>query len=329
MGIMNTLQNYGSRGWLFVKKKSPYILTGISIGLYGYSVYSAIKKTETIEPIKKKHRENMDIIHENEHKAKLNPKEYEYSDKQKSEDLFKAYASYGFDLLNHYKRPLSTFAFATLSQVMAVRTLSKWYAGSMAVTAGLEQFIRNYRQNVIDEHGVEADRRYAHGIKKETVVETVHKEDGTEEVKAHDVYSVDNPASVYCRVFDETNPNFDIHNPEGNKDFIWGIQKWANFELNKKGYLFLNQVLQALGYEPTVAGTRVGWLKNKYPELNNDGYVSFEIVNNIKSRDGCMNPDFVNLNRYSNGEAPEVLLDFNVDGDIVGILEREGYFKSI
>jgi hypothetical protein len=32
---------------------------------------------------------------------------------------------------------------------------------------------------------------------------------------------------------------------------------------------------------------------------------------------------------YSNGEAPEVLLDFNVDGDIVGILEREGYFKSI
>ena len=329
MSIVNKIQNYGNRSWLFVKKKSPYILTAVSIGLYGYSLYSAIKKTETIEPIKKKHRENMDIIRENEHKAAVNPKEYEYSDKQKSEDLFKAYGTYTIDILNHYKKPISTFVLAVGCQVFAMRTISKWYAGSMAVTAGLEKFIRDYRQNVIDEQGVEADRRYAHGIKKETVVENVKNEDGTEEVRTRDIYTVNNNASVYARVFDETNPNFDIHNPEGNKDFVWGVQKWANFELNRKGYLFLNDVLAHLGYEPTVAGTRVGWLKNVYPELNNDGYVCFEIINNIKNRDGCMNADFVNMRPYSNGEAPEVLLDFNVDGDIVGILERDGYFKSI
>lgn len=329
MELMKTIQVYGNRSLLFLKKKSPYILTGAAICFYGYAVYSAAKKGSTIEPIKKKHEENMNIIHENEHKAETNPSEYTYSDKQKSEDLFKAYASYGFDVINHFKAPITSFVLGIGCQVFAVRTLHKWYVGSMAVTAGLEKFIRNYRQNVVDELGPEADRRYAHGIKKETIVETVKKEDGTEEVVAKDTYRVDNSASVYCRVFDEMNPNFDIHNPEGNKDFIWGVQTALNVQLNRKGYVLLNDAYRLLGFQETVAGTRVGWLKNVYPELNNDGYILFDVINLIKNKDGCMNADFINLKRYSNGEAPEVLLDFNVDGDIMTILEREGYFKAI
>ena len=324
MGFLAKVRLKGNQLLLKANEHSPEILFGTGLVLMAYTIYSSNKKSMQIEPIKMKHKANMDTIFENEKKASEDPEHYEYSEKQKSRDLYTAYKSYGWDLLKHYGVPIATGVLAVTCELAAFNILNKRYVHSMAVTAGLEEMIRNYRANVIADQGIEADKKYMYGLQKETVKDpdiTVKKEDGTEVPLEHEVATANN-MSAYSRVFYECNKNFDPRNPEGNKDFILAVQDRANFELNKRGYLFLNEVYRWLGFDETEAGTRVGWLKDG----NGDGYVSFDIMNIVGHPN---NKDFINLNAYSNGDAPEVLLDFNVDGDIIVALKKRNWMRSI
>lgn len=81
--------------------------------------------------------------------------------------------------------------------------------------------------------------------------------------------------------------------------FLKYQERYANDILRECGHLFLNEVYDMLGLPRTVAGQVVGWM---YDE---NKHVSF----NIYSKD---NSEFIN------GSRTEVLLDFNVDGNILG-----------
>ena len=81
------------------------------------------------------------------------------------------------------------------------------------------------------------------------------------------------------------------------------IQAWANRRLQKKGHLFLNEVLDQLGLSRMKAGALVGWLKNG----DGDGYVSFGDIEGSIYRV----PDLERKAIHSN-----VVVDFNVDGVI-------------
>lgn len=76
-------------------------------------------------------------------------------------------------------------------------------------------------------------------------------------------------------------------------------ERYANDILRARGHLFLNEVYDMLGLPRTVVGQIVGWLYDEHKT------VSF----NIYSKD---NLDFINGYRH------EALLDFNVDGNILG-----------
>ena len=119
---------------------------------------------------------------------------------------------------------------------------------------------------------------------------------GTKE--EHETY-----ASNYARFFDDGCPGWS-NDPEYNLSYLKQQEHWCNEMLQKKGYLFLNDVYDILGIPRTRAGQIVGWI---YDEKNpiGDNYVSFNIYN-IPS-----NEDFVN------GYKKTCLLDFNVDGEIL------------
>jgi hypothetical protein len=84
--------------------------------------------------------------------------------------------------------------------------------------------------------------------------------------------------------------------------FLRAQQQWANDRLHAHGYIFLNEVYEALGLERSQAGQLVGWKLNG----NGDGYVDFGLY----SIGDESNRAFVNALE------PVVLLDFNVDGPI-------------
>ena len=85
--------------------------------------------------------------------------------------------------------------------------------------------------------------------------------------------------------------------------FVTQIQNWANDRLQSKGYLYLNEVYEMLGFQRTKAGQVVGWLYNG----DGDNYVDFGIFN-IKDKQ---------KRRFVNGYEKSIWLDFNVDGNIL------------
>ena len=118
----------------------------------------------------------------------------------------------------------------------------------------------------------------------------------------------DGTFSEYGRIFDERNPNW-MKDPEYNNIFIRQQQAYANDLLKFRGYLFLNEVYDMLGFPRSKAGQCVGWV---YDEKNpvGDNYVDFNLLMKC-------NHNFIN------GYEKSPLLDFNVDGCILEFVEKE------
>lgn len=119
--------------------------------------------------------------------------------------------------------------------------------------------------------------------------------------------------SQYARFFDEDCTGW-TKDSEYNMYFLKTKQNYcnellksrANSSMIKRGYLFLNEVYDILGFSRTEKGEVVGWV---YDEKNpiGDNFVDFGLM------DEC-NYDFIN------GYKNTVLLDFNVDGNILAYI---------
>lgn len=81
-------------------------------------------------------------------------------------------------------------------------------------------------------------------------------------------------------VFDENNDNFYPKSDEYNEFFIKQVGVRFNDLLRYQGFVFLNDILKALGIKPRVVGQIVGW---RYPE--GQGFIHIEITQR-KVRDG-------------------------------------------
>lgn len=109
--------------------------------------------------------------------------------------------------------------------------------------------------------------------------------------------------SDYARFFNDSCPGWS-NDPECNLLYLKQQERWCNDMLQKKGYVFLNDVYDILGFPRTKIGQVVGWIYDE-KHRSGDNYVSFNIYN-IPS-----NKDFIN------GYEKTCLLDFNVDGEIL------------
>lgn len=113
--------------------------------------------------------------------------------------------------------------------------------------------------------------------------------------------------SPYSRIFDECSRYWQP-NAELNRIFLEVQQNYFNTRLVAKGYLFLNDVYDDLGFDKTQAGQLVGWIYKG----DGDGYVDlgmYEVYNE----------------RFINGNERNVILDFNVDGPIHNKINESTY----
>ena len=174
---------------------------------------------------------------------------------------------------------------------------NKRIAASVAAYTTLAAMFKKYRDGVIEQYGPEIDAKLRSGKIAPETKEESSDEKATSGTGAPSIYS------DYGRIFDETNPHFK-RNPTFNKFFLDSVEREANDKLRIRGYLFLNEVYDALGYEPTAAGQVVGWV---YDKSRGDGYISF----------GHNNQTYESSCQFLAGMQPEVILDFNVDGPIL------------
>lgn len=109
--------------------------------------------------------------------------------------------------------------------------------------------------------------------------------------------------SLYAVFFDETCTNYS-DDPDFNKNTLILLQARFNERLRRVGYVYLNEIYEALGVEKTEAGHDMGWRYAPH-DPNHEGANTIDFnMWDIRSKAN---------RRFINGYEPIILLDFNVD----------------
>jgi hypothetical protein len=180
-----------------------------------------------------------------------------------------------------------------------------------AAYATVDRGFKEYRNRVAERFGEETEREIRYNVKARKFIGSTEK-DGveTENETIVNVAEVDK-YSGYARFFDEAS-SYWVKDSEHNSYFLRAQERFANDRLIRDGYLFLNEVYEMLDIPRTKAGQIVGWVHDKKSNgSNSDNYVDFGIYDSYKQ--GAH--DFVN------GYERSILLDFNVDGNILDMIE--------
>lgn len=289
---------------LKLKKYSPEIL--ITTGIIGTiaSTVMACKATTKVGAILDESKNTIDIIHDGMENGKINGEEYTQEDGKK--DLAIVYAQTGMKFAKLYG-PSVLLGAASIGCILASHNIiNKRNIALAAAYTTVDRGFKDYRNRVIERFGKELDKELKYNIKAQQIEETVTDEKGKEKTVTKTIEVADpNYYSDYARFFDEGCLGWE-KNPEMNLYFVKQVQNWANDKLKAQGYLFLNDVYEALGIPKTSAGQVVGWIYDEKCPIG-DNFVDFGIydVHSEAKRN------------FVNGYERNILLDFNVDGNIL------------
>lgn len=291
--VPNAVSSRIGRQLLKTQKHSPTILfaTGV-VGVVATTVVacrSTLKLDEVLETAETKR--------EKAHKA-LELNVAEYTEKDFKKDLTVIQVHLAADLVKLYGPAVVLGSLSIAALTGSHNILSKRNAGLSAAYAATEKAFREYRERVTEKYGDDIERELRYGTEEHTVL--VEDKNGP---KKKDVTTYPSRAgnSMYAKLFNEANIN---HGPnrDVNLMFLRFQQQTANDILQSRGHIFLNEVYDMLGFDHTPAGSQVGWLKD-----GADGRVDFGIWSD---------KSMARLHDFMVGIEDELLLDFNVDGEI-------------
>lgn len=298
----NLSRKLGKTG-LKIKKHSPEIL--ITTGIVGTvaSVVLACKATLKVNEILEETKETIDTIHE----CAANPDmEDKYTEQDCKKDLTTVYVQTGLKFAKLYA-PAVILGTASMACILASHNIiRKRNAALAAAYTTVDTSFKKYRKRVVDRFGEEIDRELKYDIKAKEIEERVVDENGNETVVTKTVKVMDATSrDEHSVIFYEGNPGWD-KDPERTKYYLMQQQNWANDVLQSKGYLFLNEVYDMLGFNRTAAGQLIGWYYDKTnPELHN--YVDFGMFDVYDEQ----------KIKFVNGDEKAIVLDFNHDGNIL------------
>lgn len=311
MKILSTIKNIpslmtrgGGRTMLLLQKYSPEILLGLGLAGGAATVVAACHATSKMSDIMDQHDLNTTNLALAENEA-LRAGASDDDLKEIQHEKTKTYLKTGCRVAKAYA-PAVGFGAASVACILgSYGILHKRNVAVMAAYSVLNDRFLDYRQNVRDDLGDEADQRYLYGVHKETVeVEEIGKNGKKKKIKKEIDVVNPNGLSGYAVCFDESCMAWD-RDPGYNKLFLTKQQNWANDKLRAQGHLFLNEVYDMLDIPRTKAGQVVGWVYDPN-DSTRDSYVDFGIFNlaNECSRE------------FVNGYEKRIWLDFNVDGII-------------
>ena len=248
---------------------------------------------------KKKKKNDISAIHDAiEHPENL-PEEYTREDGKK--DLVIVYIQTGIKLLKLYGPSIAVGALSITGILASNNILRKRNIALAAAYTTVDRSFKAYRGRVIERFGEDLDKELKYNIKAKEVKESIVDEEGKKKTvkKKVDVVGIDG-YSEYARFYDD-GCNGWTKDAEFNLMFLRHTQAQANDILKRRGYLFLNEVYDMLGFQRTKAGQIMGWI---YDEENpvGDNFVDF----------GIYNTDIEKARDFVNGLERVIVLDFNV-----------------
>ena len=320
----------------FLKAYYPEIKMGAGAVITVFATAGMCEDTLKAEKVLDTYKEKLDVIKEAREKC---PDDYSRNDEKKDRVtmifwLVKSLAKkYAFNLA------LYILGFGLMFSSNADHKSNSMSAS--AALAVLGEAYNAYRHRVVDKYGADIDQELALGIQQKKVsYETVDEEGKTKKATKNTKYIPMDEVSknpfvmgAYTYIWDNgSSYEFDDNDPFWNKSFLGSTLEWAqniiiarsDSTTNTPGYLFLDEVLKALGMELSRADNEfersAGWLY--FPNGENpygDNFVDFGLMETMRDPNGdlCfMNADAIN------GYEPAWLLNFNCQGDIRGLMRK-------
>lgn len=314
--VKTTASNVGK---VFVKH-APQIWTGVGIaGVLGGVVFAVKAGMKTPDILHEHHLAMEDL--QAEHKAlidsgKLNESEEIQRAKEYRHDAFTIYRDTACMFAREYWPAVVAVGGGLACIIWGHRVLTNRNRVLAAALTTTTDAYNRYRQTVREKYGEEVDTAIANGLKEETrTIETVDEDGKKRKEKVKELVTEDGKVlSPYARFFDETSREW-VKTPGYNHTFLKCQQEAANKLLYSRfvcsgkkhlGWVFLNEVYEMLGLDPSPEGQLVGWVYTGKEEDKSDGYISFGMHD-------VRNPQKM---AFEAGFERSILLDFNVDGTI-------------
>lgn len=281
---------------LAAKAHAPTIMVVTGVASMGASVVVASKKTLYVESVLKPHVADLEKIQEGE-RLELEG----YTKNMAAKDRGKVYGRVAGDLTKLYFIPGVLFVGGAALVFGGHRIMLKRNATLAIAFTTVQKAYQAYRERVVNEFGPEVDQAMNGGYKVREFTDSQ-----TGEVTTVNVRDWDNMTDPYNRVFAQGESSQWIDDLGVNKMFIQNQQRMAQILLGNRGYLYLSEVYESLGFPETDISRVVGWKA----KLNPDGSKDIPVVD--FGLDKPMPDDW----KYTKDKA--IYLDFNCQGLIIG-----------
>lgn len=308
MSIMSLVARGGAKVAHIAVKYAPEAMavigTGCVIGGTVMACKDTLKATEVIDAVK----DDLDKIEEAEVLAEEKSDLVTYSKEDRNRDKAMVYFNGAKSFGKVYWKAAAVEGIGLALLLGAFGIMKKRYSGAIAAAHTIEAMYRAYRERVIEAEGIAKDEYYRTGW--DGKMESLPAAEGEEEKAVRVMANVPN-GSGYSRLFDEANIYW-VNSSAQNRFFLEQVQAKFNDKLDETGHVFLNEVLEALGFPHTKEGAIVGWVKNG----DGDGFIDFGIYSIPVEHDD----DYAAKRDFINGYAASLWLDFNVDGVIFDLI---------
>lgn len=299
---------------LGIKKHSPEILVVAGIGTGIIAAIIACKQTIKANDIVAEARKSLQNIEDVKELAANNEVEYTEENEQEDRKIIGMQVAVG--MVKTYALPVGLGILSITCILAGHHILKKRNVALAAAYSALSTDFMNYRKRVVDKYGKDVDFMLKNGLEKQIVAnQVVDPETGEVKETKEEVLTYEgDKLSQYARVFDEVGSTQWTPSADHNRAFLLMEQNYFNERIRTRGYIFLNEVYERLGFRPTKAGSVVGWV---YQNADYEG-IDF----------GIFTAHTQKAAEFLEGTEPSIILDFNVQGDILSLVTEGGVWDQ-
>lgn len=296
--VPKSVSRLASRSALKISANSPTILVVTGVVGLGVTAVMAAKATRKIDPIIEQHKKDRAEIGYVVKHDKVVRREQQTA-------IVEMYYNTSVSLLRVYGPTIAVGTLSAASVLCGHKILKGRHVATMAAYSGLQEQFNSYRQRVAKTLGETAEKDIYDGAHGEWVEDPDHKGEYKLQPK------FDEDVLAHLRPwFDETCDNW-RPDPHSNYLFLKGVQSHANDLLQRRGHIFLSEILDDLRVPRTPESIVSGWVyRPNDPEWTGDNFVDF----------GFMTSNDPNTVAFREEQVASVQLNFNVDGVVYNFI---------
>lgn len=303
--IMKAISNKAGRFGLKLRAHSPEILLVAGIGGMVVGTVLACKETTKLPEILDESKKEIEQIHAEEEAT---------DEKETNKKIAKAWAKTSFNIAKLYL-PAATIGCTSVACVLGAHHIIKKrnIALSVANTTLLNGF-NDYRERVIDRFGKELDDELRYGVTAVEEQETIVDENGKKKTVKKMVKVVDpKEISKYAEFYMDGDNGWD-EDPELSLAYLRAYEGALNTQLQTRGHMLWNDVLDGLKKPRTMIGATHGWVWDK----DNPVYIDLGI-------NSFLNKNVIDPEDKRHRENV-IILDPNIQGDILSKMSSHTWF---